>query len=189
MRVASEEIFGPVVCVLRFSGDRRSARAGEWDRLQPRGCGVDERHRSRALRLAPSRCGHRLDQHLWSDGYAVALGRHGRAVRHRPRPRPGGARELHRAEDGVAADAPARSRCLTLRVRGRTPSTIGLPSRPSRLMSTPEPAPSAELGRRSAPRCQKEEGPAMNSAAAARSLASIKLNLPARVARHRPSRH
>ena len=98
MTIATDEIFGPVMQVLKFKDDRRGRRAGQHHRLRPGGRRLDPRHQQgpHDRRTPPRR--HGLDQLL-------RRLRRGRAVRrlqdqrHRPRAGREGPRQLHRAQD------------------------------------------------------------------------------------------
>jgi hypothetical protein len=122
MRIAREEIFGPVVAVMRFSEEDEAVELANGTDYSLAGA-VWTSDRSRSPRLKGDRFWHGLDQHLRADRCAPSTGRHGRAIRHRSRPRAGRHRELHRTEGGLAADRPAGQgrRPLVVRSAERRP--------------------------------------------------------------------
>ena len=99
MAIATEEIFGPVMQVLKFKDDRRGRRAGQHDRLRPGRRRLDPRHRQGPRDRRPRPRRHRLDQLLRRLRRRRPL-RRLQDQRHRPRARREGPRQLHRAQDG-----------------------------------------------------------------------------------------
>ena len=98
MRVAQEEIFGPVLTVIPFADEKRSARARERRALRPGRLSVDERRRPRASLRALARGRHGVGQLREQSPSADAVRRH-EGERHRPRRRRLQLRFLHGNEE------------------------------------------------------------------------------------------
>ncbi len=102
MSIAREEIFGPVLSVLKYGDEAEADRDRERLRLRPLRLGVDRRPRPRrrGRDAGAHRCGR--DQQLADPRLQRAV-RRVQGVGHRPRARPRGHRALHR----VPVDHPA----------------------------------------------------------------------------------
>ena len=98
MTIAREEIFGPVMQVLRFKDVEEVVDAGQHDRLRPGRGRLDPRHRQGPRDRRPRPRGHGLDQLLRRLRRRRPV-RRVQAQRHRPRAGREGARQLHRAQD------------------------------------------------------------------------------------------
>ena len=102
MRVAREEIFGPVLSVLEFAEESEGVRLANRHRLRPRRGRLDFRHERRAPGLERAARWHGLDQHLRSLDLRDPV-RRLQTVRFRPRSLPARARQVHRFQDDLDA--------------------------------------------------------------------------------------
>ncbi len=112
MRIAREEIFGPVMCVLSFDDERRGDRTCQRTRCRARSRGV---HQGRATsppgdRPPPGR--YMLDQHLQSHADRGPV-RRLQAVGHRPREQPRRPRPLQPAQERVRRSRRRRGAVLS----------------------------------------------------------------------------
>ena len=98
MRVAQEEIFGPVVSVITFQGRRRSDQAGERNRLRSVRRHLDQRHHARAPFCERDQGRRDLDQYLQHVQCGVAV-RRIQAVGLRPRDGQARAGNVHAGEE------------------------------------------------------------------------------------------
>ena len=164
MAIAKDEIFGPVVSVLPFKGDRRSHRAGQQHALRPGRRRLDQGHRQGPPLRQEGQGGHGLGQLLPRRRHDHPV-RRLQDVRPGPRERRGGARALHRAQDGDGqAGLITRRRAAERIVREGEPLSSRSPGS-ARTELTPEQSArmglnSERIGRRfrSVPRGRRSDG-------------------------------
>ena len=112
MRIAREEIFGPVLTVLRYTDEDDAVRHRQRQRLRPGRFGLDRRHRPRPRDRR--RCAHRHLRHQHVHARHQQPVRRLQAIGHRTRVRARGPRRVCRAavggvhrEDAAALNASA----------------------------------------------------------------------------------
>ena len=98
MKIAQEEIFGPVLATLKFDDVDEVVETGEPKPIRPGRRGLDAGRKESASVVAAVASRHRLDQHLRLDGCGAAI-RWLQEFGLRPRTRPGSAGTLHRNQD------------------------------------------------------------------------------------------
>ena len=100
MRIAQEEIFGPVMSILRFGSEEEAYAIANDTPVRPRRRRLDQRPRAGASREPGAPRRHRLDQHV-PDGVSDGPVRRRQAVRARPQPRRCLARRAHADQERV----------------------------------------------------------------------------------------
>ena len=100
MRVAREEIFGPVLTVTEFEDEDEALAHRQRHAVRPGRRAVDPRRQARPPARAPDPGRHRVGQHLRHGRHHRAV-RRLQAVRLRARQGPGRARRLHPAQDDL----------------------------------------------------------------------------------------
>ena len=100
MRIAQEEVFGPVLAAIRFKDEDDAVRIANDVALRSRRRRLDPVHWSRAQNVRAAERGYRLDQHLPGGQLHVSL-RRLQAQRPGPRERYGGNSGLHANQERV----------------------------------------------------------------------------------------
>ena len=116
-RAATEEIFGPVACVIPFDDEAEAVRARQRHDLRALGLDLDPRRRPGAAGRAGDRDRRALDQ-LEQLGAGDDAVRRLQAVGRRPRARPGRARALHRGQERLLRDRGGLDMAGTARGQG-----------------------------------------------------------------------